>query len=211
MIYARADGEPLETFARRVAWLNRTVEVGTENPQPVRAAWSEWLGGFPWDAWGTLTFRWSDPTHAQLDRAFSGFVTHIRNFSMTGDAPYFLGHEVGRGGRAHLHCLLGVGDMPRTALWSWWFKRYGRCEVRGYDPERGAAAYVSKYITKELGHYDVDLGRWARWASYDQPKKESPSWLRVRKKRDSAETRPSDTPSSDGQSRSTMALRLPEL
>lgn len=181
MIVKRVDGEPLEVFVRRVAALNQTVEVGTPRAaDDVRTAWGEWLGGFPWDAWGTLTFRWADPTHAQLDRAFGRFITTVRMWA-DDEAPYFLGHEVGAGGRAHLHCLIGGlrgwDGAQRSRLWGWWFKRYGRCEVRGYDPEKGAAHYVSKYITKALAHYDVDLGRWTQW---HQPTNGSPSWKRRR-------------------------------
>lgn len=183
MIYARAEGESVEMFAARVRWLQRTVEVGSAEPSPVRSAWAEWLGGYPWTAWGTLTFKHANPTHEQLDRAFVRFIDYTRTISVWGDTPYFLGHEVGAGGRAHLHVLLGGLIPDRSMLWSWWFKRYGRCEVRGYDPQRGAAAYVSKYVTKGLGHYDLDLGGFkCQPLQHPQPR-DGPSWLRTRKRK----------------------------
>ena len=183
---ARERGESLATFARRVKWENTIVEVGGAPPSPVRSAWSEWLSCYPWDAWGTLTFKWPDPTEAQLDRAFARFRSFL-SMTITTSLPlaYFVGHEVGAGGRAHLHCLIGCLDIgaQRSTIWKWWWTRYGRCEVRGYDPERGAAAYVSKYITKELGHYDVDLGGFIDCAHRQQ--RESPSWQRTRRRGDS--------------------------
>jgi len=176
----REDGESWETFRRRVAWMRTAVTVGDATPSPVRTAWADWLGGFPWDAWGTLTFSFANPTHAQLDRAFGNFVDFVRRVA-DDRAPYFLGHEVGAGGRAHLHCLLGGlrgwDGAQRSRLWKWWFDRYGRCEIKGYDPERGAALYITKYISKELAHYDVDLGRWGEW---DQRRNATRSWKRTR-------------------------------
>lgn len=177
----RLEGEPGDLFLKRVRWEHTTVEVGGAEPSPVRTAWADWLGRYPWEAWGTLTFKWPDPTEAQLDRAFARFVRYI---GRSWDRPpcYFLGHEVGRGGRAHLHCLLGgfSPTLQRTEMWRWWFDRFGRCEVRGYDPEKGAAAYVSKYITKELGHYDVDLRGFAEW---HRARNDGPTWKRMRGRR----------------------------
>lgn len=61
-------------------------------------------------------------------------------------------------GRLHLHALLGgfAPHVSRRAAWRFWFDRYGRAQLLPYDPARGAAQYVSKYVSKELAHYDIE-------------------------------------------------------
>ncbi len=169
--------------ARRPGWDDATVEVGTPQPRSITEDWGDWLGGMPWESWGTLTLRYENPTHEQMQRAWARFVQWLRtegNPSVT----FFVGHEVGSRGRIHLHCLLGAlaPDTPRRALWAWWFERFGRAEIVGYEPTKGAARYVSKYVTKELAHYDLDLGGWE--SCQGQLKLGSPSWKRTRGRRD---------------------------
>ncbi len=155
----RMPGESLADYAKRLRWLHSTIELGQEQDRSVVTAWGEWLGGFEWEAWGTLTFKDPGYTHDAATRAWLRFVAAQEEGGST-HLCYFVGHEVGKLGRLHLHCLL-ANLNPVTArrrdLWAWWFTRYGRCGVRGYDPEKGAAHYVSKYVTKDLAHYDVEL------------------------------------------------------
>jgi hypothetical protein len=176
------DGESWEQFARRVAWLNTTIEVGTERAPTIATAWGEWLSVFPWDAWGTLTFAAGEFTHEAASRAWARFARHVSTEAPI--ATWFVGHEVGARGRLHLHCLLGqlTGDgADRSKLWEWWFKRYGRAQVAGYDPEKGAAHYVAKYVTKELAHYDIDFAGWSIWDEMNRRQRPAGgSWLRRR-------------------------------
>lgn len=179
----RASGESPETFRRRVQWEHTVVEVGQPQANPVRDAWSSWLTLYPWDAWGTMTFAAGEFTHEAATRAWNNFARSLPPL-----ATWFVGHEVGARGRLHMHCLLGAlprDEAIRSQLWEWWFKRYGRCEVRGYDPERGATAYVSKYITKELAHYDLNFDG---FTCLSQLPRGTPSWKRWRGTRGSAPT-----------------------
>lgn len=182
---------------RMSEWLARPVELGSEQPVSLALHWGEWLKGYDWQAWGTLTLRYDEPTHDQMQRAWSRFVAWLRTEGNQ-DVSYFVGHEVGSRGRVHLHCLLGTlaEDTPRSALWSWWYERFGRAEIRGYDPERGAASYVSKYVTKELAHYDLDLRGFDRCGL--SLKLGSPSWKRTRDRKGSAAKPPERTPPSPG-------------
>lgn len=61
----------------------------------------------------------------------------------------------GRFGRHHIHMLASLSDksMERDP-WSLAFRWFGRSEIEEYDPERGAAHYVGKYVTKELSDHD---------------------------------------------------------
>lgn len=134
-----------------------------DGQQQLQDAWGDWLSTFPWQAWCTLTFKeeWPDgtvftPTQASATRAFGRFTRWLRK-----DSPglgWFCAHEVGSLGRLHLHALLG-GMEPytsRRALWKWWHDRYGRAQILPYDRERGAAYYLTKYVAKELAHYEIE-------------------------------------------------------
>lgn len=154
--------ERLERETRRRRWLEQIVEVGTPQGETISSAWGSWLSAYPWSHWGTLTFAAGEFSHEAATRAWSRFVSHV--FHHEALEAWFVGHEVGARGRLHLHCLLGCVPRPSSEVWEWWFKRYGRNEIRGYDPERGAAHYVAKYVTKELAHYDLSL-RAFEWQS----------------------------------------------
>lgn len=189
----RKPDESLAAHRARLVYLNREHTLGTAQGPTISTAWGEWLSCFPWDAWGTLTFAAGEFTHEAASRAFARFARHFTTHHPIG--TWFVGHEVGARGRLHLHCLLGqmMERTPeaRSALWEWWFKRYGRAQVLGYDPEKGAAHYCAKYVSKELAHYDLDFGGWFIWDSGGKPRQSSdgPTWVRRRSAPDSTGTR----------------------
>ncbi len=137
----------------------------------IRLAWTDWLSSFHWDHFATLTF--ADPrSEASARKAFLRFVGQLRGLTHGGSVGYFCGYEYGTFGRLHLHSLmrtstpqpdLGVGGVPHPSaalpcelVWKTWFETYGRATVARYDPRRGAAGYVAKYVTKRLAYYDID-------------------------------------------------------
>lgn len=69
----------------------------------------------------------------------------------------------------HLHALMRT-DVSGTAIWQWWFRRFGRAEVRDFDPKLGAAGYVAKYVTKQLADYDVEISTVQAKHLSDSPK-----------------------------------------
>lgn len=167
-------------YARRLKWLHSTVTVGTAGAEPVAGAWGSWLGSYPWDSWGTLTFAAGEFSSDAASRAWGRFAAQLPPL-----ATWFVGHEVGARGRLHLHCLLGVlgraKDENHLDLWQWWFKRYGRAHLAGYNEKRGAAAYVAKYVTKELAHYDLELGGFTCLSQIvPRQRHAGGSWLRKR-------------------------------
>lgn len=133
----------------------------------IASTWGDWLSGpdFSWQAWGTFTFRDPGYSNAAATRSWDRFTSWLRREGSPG-VGFFVGHEVGARGRLHLHALLGglAPQTRRSALWAWWFERYGRAQLLPYDPARGAAHYVAKYVTKDFAHYDIERcrGRWAR-------------------------------------------------
>ena len=139
--------------------------------QAVHEAWTNWLSTFHWDHFATLTFA-QPRTEARARRAFAAFVRTVRLQTFGGSVGYFCGYECGTFGRLHLHALMRTNvpqtelainanshpskAVPNKVLWACWFERFGRAKVETYDPKRGAAGYVSKYVTKRLSFYDLD-------------------------------------------------------
>jgi len=114
----------------------------------------EWLSTYSWDWWCTLTFR-NEYTPDAATRAFLRFASWLRH-----DSPgvgYFVGHEVGRLGRLHLHALIGGLEphVQRTAAARRWERRHGHARIFPYDRDRGAAHYIAKYVSKELAEWDI--------------------------------------------------------
>src|SRR5260370_10726995 len=47
--------------------------------------------------------------------------------------------------------VTGVGKERRKFWWSEAFRRFGRSEIRPFDPRKAAAFYAAKYAAKQLG------------------------------------------------------------
>ncbi len=130
--------------------------------QDSREALGVWLDEMPWSHWATFTFGepWgeSGPTPQGANRHIARFLE-----AQPGWPGYFYCIEAGRLGRVHGHALLrfdqlGIRELGFDAgegTFARWRKRYGRAQVRTYDPELGAAYYCSKYLTKSPLHWDV--------------------------------------------------------
>ena len=138
-------------------------------PNPtLNEAMGQWLSELaPWDVFSTWTF--SKP--ASLDGALYWGRRHIQKLEKAAGMPIhaFVGVERGkRGGLLHLHGLVGnVGHLRRICgarlppdTWgkpccmvhSW---PAGYARVLPYDPQKGAAFYVSKYVSKELAEWEL--------------------------------------------------------
>ena len=53
------------------------------------------------------------------------------------------------GGRLHLHALVSnVGHLRRLTWMDRWDARNGYARILKFDPEKGAAYYCAKYVTK---------------------------------------------------------------
>lgn len=130
-------------------------------PRPgLREAWVGLLDGHDWDHFITLTFASaaSNP-RAQVhpDYAHRSFDSFISRLERRAHRPvaWFRGDELGpQTGRLHFHALLQgtSGLLHRTVAECW---PQGHAWVRRYDPELGAAHYVTKYVTKERADYNL--------------------------------------------------------
>lgn len=127
-----------------------------------REALAHWLHGavaapYPWDAWCTFTFG---PAFGVDGPSPDRALYHFRGWRSRAcrRAPCFAAVETGsQGGRSHVHALLRLEEIPRSAAWRSWFKRYGRAQILPYDAAKGLGAtfYISKYLTKAPLHWDI--------------------------------------------------------
>ncbi len=134
----------------------------------LKAVMGTWLGELaPWDVFSTWTFSRPVRVHGALywTRRHLAWLEKVAEQPIYG----FAGVEAGeRGGLLHVHALLGnvahvkryCGQRLKPGTWgrtccqlhAW---PCGIARVLPYDPELGAAHYVSKYITKRLAEWEL--------------------------------------------------------
>lgn len=138
-------------------------------------AWVEFLGRWPWDWFGTLTFR-GDAIHPEsADKRFRVWVSKI-NRNLFG--PRWSKHGQGvRWVRAlefqrrdvlHFHVLLGaqgLSDLMRLSWMDEWDKLAGWARIEAPKSQRRVTGYCAKYVAKggELdlgGPLSNDVDRW---------------------------------------------------
>jgi len=105
-----------------------------------------------WDWFVTITFRDILPRDLAIAR-IEEWLADIQAGVGGKQIGWILAEEFGRiGGRYHCHMLVtGVGRERRKFWWSEAFRRFGRSEIRPFDPQRAAAFYAAKYAAKQLG------------------------------------------------------------
>ena len=136
-----------------IGW-NETPEEVAKRLKRCRAELGGWLRKYEWSHWATLTVDrvWSPErlVRALIDR-FVRFATKATQ----GPVPYVYVIEGGAlGDRPHAHVLLsGTERLDATRLQAAW--PHGRARVEVYDPEQGAA----NYLTKEFGGTALDYGQ----------------------------------------------------
>ncbi len=130
-----------------------------------RKTFGEWLSLPEWDWFTTHTFKAQFVSPRQADKAWYGWFNSLRvaavakglTPSVYGEsAPfYFRVAEYQDRGTLHFHALIGgVGDIRRLLFKDFW-ELNGFARVMAYDPARGAAGYVGKYLTKADGVGDI--------------------------------------------------------
>ncbi len=121
----------------------------------LREAWGQFLSGFPWDWFVTLTFREEIGSY----RAHRLFESFIRALEKAAGIPlfWFRVDEIGgRTGRFHIHALIGnVAHLRRMTWVDWWDRVAGYARILPFEAKRGAAYYCAKYLTKQLGDWEL--------------------------------------------------------
>lgn len=104
----------------------------------------EWLHGFQWQFFLTLTFRRSMSLW-QSERYFKNYIKQYDN----GIIYFFVlePHRLRHG--YHVHLLLG----KTSTLIKW---KHGNSDIQPYDSQRGAVYYVAKYIIEPTVFWDIN-------------------------------------------------------
>lgn len=171
----KRDIEKLERIS-----LYKSIKSAKEKSKPHQEVFGDWLNGFEWNYWTTLT----TPHEMTLKSArlyaqkFSKKVKELDKFS-----TFFWAaepHDVKDGN--HIHMLIKANDFVdyKYMFDSWQIasgaayrkpineiyntKEYtrseplkARCHFERYNKKIGAGAYCAKYISKNLSDYDLIL------------------------------------------------------
>tara|TARA_Y100000310_G_C20686271_1_gene819241 strand:- start:2906 stop:3349 length:444 start_codon:yes stop_codon:yes gene_type:complete len=124
--------------------------------------YGEWLGQFDWQWFVTLTFRHDPPKPLTALRKYRRWEKSNDLFFPSNPYSFIATEDGSKFGRLHLHSLVGGQGMGQPkAAWQSWFRDPfgGRARIESYDPKKGASFYISKYVTKSLGEWEV-LGEW---------------------------------------------------
>lgn len=125
--------------------------------------WGSWLNTLPWDYWATLTTRNKNGggfverpyTERSLGSAYGRWFKS-QGTNKDGIELSFMVMEYGRqGGRLHAHALL-KGTFDKDLAESTWYFRHGICQLEPFDNGKGAAYYLSKYLSKDVREYRLD-------------------------------------------------------
>lgn len=120
----------------------------------VVAAWGEYLHGFNWSHFATLTAEFPS-TPGRLELHFNNHF--IRNLARAArrPVPWFYAMERSAGGILHMHALLANTEaLSLCELRRWW--SLGFTAIQSYASEEGAAFYVAKSL-------DQPNVKWERW------------------------------------------------
>lgn len=117
-------------------------------------AWGEFLSQFHWDWFVTLTFEGDVKTFTAERRCKSW----LRSLEKAAGMPiaWFCSDEYGdRTGRFHLHLLISNVSHLRRLTWMKRWEKNGYARIFAYIPDGAAPFYVSKYVTKQQGQWDI--------------------------------------------------------
>jgi hypothetical protein len=133
----------------------------------IKDAWGQWISGLAeWEWFVTLTFRdptprhgsnWSKPGWKQAKHAWTQFINIVISDPARGQWVRCFELQKWRGA-PHIHALVSGADPAlniRDAR-DWAFHRYGLARITRYDPNLGAAWYISKYV--ETDTFDIEFG-----------------------------------------------------
>lgn len=204
-VTGRAELRPPTPATGRPAALNTYYLTA----DPVLLAIGDFLNGYPWAHYLTLTFRppqthkkATDPALVANGQPWGRYTRRITSAAPVSQeyalrqwaafrgrlareirVPMFWFYGVEHGekfGRLHLHALTGNTErLPVYVMRELW--RSGWSHVKPYDPRKGASYYITKYVTKELAEWDIsgDVEQARRMARHREPSRKEAERLSV--------------------------------
>ncbi len=147
------------SFFKRVGAEYEAGRVAIHDKGFVKQAWGDWLSeNWNWEWYATLTFR----DNVGVVRAnslwqmwYKQLITATRR-----DVQYVRFTEWQRNrGIPHYHVLmLNLKHVRRLTWLDRWVDLAGWARIHKYNPNKGAAYYLTKYITKQTGEVTFSEG-----------------------------------------------------
>lgn len=129
----------------------------------LRNSMADWVNQFDWEIWMTGTFL---PDQAYRDtiktkKAFTRFIGDLTDDFNKTDIEYFLAIErFHNSDDCHCHALLnGLEGLSYKQIGETWRDRFGREKVEGYQKDKGANYYLTKYCVKDLCDWDLRINK----------------------------------------------------
>ena len=112
-----------------------------------RDAYEQWLSGFRWDWFATLTFR-GTPTRGRAERLFREWIEKLKLTQGTQNFDWFRVTESGSDGdNLHFHVLIcGLRSSNLLPAYRRWEQRAGEPCIENYRSEEGAIRYILKTV-----------------------------------------------------------------
>ena len=127
----------------------------------VRTEMAEWANKFEWQIYMTGTFKRESSYRDAIKtkRAFRRFTDEIKRVYGKKAIEYFMCVELHKEGSfTHVHALInGLDALTYNQIRETWEQRFGRAKVEGYDKEKGAHYYLTKYILKDVHDWDIKI------------------------------------------------------
>jgi hypothetical protein len=131
-------------------------------PVKLTQEFGDWLASMIWDIWFTGTFgngyyvKDSYRARVRIERWLYGQFCNIRR-----PISHVLAIEkFHQNDFVHGHMLIrGIGDIPYVEIGDSWRKHNygGMCKVMGYDIGLGANYYITKYTTKDMMDWNIQI------------------------------------------------------
>lgn len=156
-------GEPFGERSPSDVWWTPGIQGGTA--QAAVLEFGAWMGKVPWESWGTFTYAPRSPvTGERVEPTIDSARRSIEWFLDLGlvQSAVWVTERGAKFGRVHNHALLsGFAPEPdsatldRVQLVRMWETRHGFARLEAFDPKRGAAGYVGKYLRKQDCDWDL--------------------------------------------------------
>lgn len=140
----------------------------------LQQSYGEFLSQFPWDWYGTLTFRDKVSSHIAF-KLFNKWKVRLKKATNHRiDCALVIEPTRLRNGVPHLHVLISGAKNEKPYIWEQrWYVIGGLAKIEPYDPEQGASYYLGNKMAdgKAAAIFSKRLSEMAKHNNLAVPKK----------------------------------------